>query len=58
MVYLVHLKDKDKDDPVRIEADRVISNDPQSMLFYKTGIDQPIAAIPHANVSYVVKDQA
>ena len=54
MVYLVHLKDKE--DPVKIEADRVISNDPQAMLFYKTGSDQPIAAIPHANVSYVVKE--
>ena len=53
MVYLVHLKGKD--DPVKIEADRVISDDPHAMLFYKTGIDQPIAVIPPANVSYVVK---
>ena len=54
MVYLVHLKEKE--DPVRIEADRVIYDDPKEMLFYKNGTNQPIAAIPHANVSYVVKE--
>ena len=54
MVSLVYLKGKD--DPVKIEADRVISNDPQEMLFYKTGNDQPIAVIPHANVSNVVQE--
>ena len=54
MVYLVHLKGKD--DPVKIEADRMISDDPEAMLFYKSGTDQPVAVIPHANVSHVVKE--
>ena len=54
MFYLVHLKDKD--DPVRIEADRMINNDPEAVLFYKSGTGQPVAAFPHANVSYVVEE--
>ena len=53
MGFLVHLKDKDS--PVRIDADRVVP-DKEVFLFFKDAESAALAAFPVANVSYVVKE--